>query len=79
MIKKELKKIKNGANELMVSWAMQGKKIGSYKCNHCKKDIPCRIPNEEDVSSKGYWDSTAICLECGELNFVAKYPNGKTR
>jgi len=76
---KELKELKNKCMEMLVDWVLRGKRIGTYKCNHCKKSIPCRIPNKEDVASKGYWDSATICLECGECNFVTEYPNGKTK
>jgi hypothetical protein len=78
MKEKELKKIKDSCYKMLVQWAISGKKLGVYKCKHCKNDIPCRIPDKKDVSSKGFWDSTTICLECGNLNFVKEYPNGKT-
>jgi len=76
--KKQLKEIKENCYKLLVDWAVNGKKIGTYKCNHCEKKIPCRIPDKKDVSSKGYWDSATICIECGHLNFVKEYPSGKT-
>jgi len=75
---KKLKELKNDCYELLIKWVIEGKRIGTYKCNHCKNKIPCRIPDEKDVSSKGFWDSTTICLECGGLNFVREYPSGKT-
>ena len=78
MTKKELLKIKKSTLLLNQDWVKEGKKIGSYLCNHCFKNIPCRIPSKNDVSSKGFWDSACICLECGNCNFVKKYPTGKT-
>ena len=79
MTKAKLKELKSQCMESLVRWAMNGKKIGNYFCNHCEKNIPCRIPDKSDVGEKGYWDSTTICIECGHCNFVCEYPSGKTK
>lgn len=78
MNKKELKQFKEDLLGQLVRWAINGGKLGTYYCYHCKNDIPCRIPSKKDVSSKGYWDSTTTCLECGKHNFVCEYPSGRT-
>lgn len=62
----------------LARWREAGKKVGLYLCNHCKRDIPCRIPAKGDVSSKGYWDSATTCIECGKMNFVYEWPSGRT-
>lgn len=59
------------------NWKAQGKKTTTYKCPCCKKDIEVRQPNKTDVSSKGYWDSAKICVQCGEVSFVIVRTNGK--
>jgi hypothetical protein len=79
MTNKELEKIKKSTLCLIEDWKSKGKKEGKYHCNHCHKEIPCRIPNNADVTSRGYWDSACICLECGNCNFVKFYPSGKTK
>lgn len=78
MNKKEFVQFRDDCLMQLIRWATRGGKLGTYFCNHCKKDIPCRIPDKKDVSEKGYWDSATTCLECGKHNFVAEYPSGKT-
>ena len=60
-------------------WEEAGNKMTTYFCNHCKKQISTKQPNKKMTGSEGYWDSVTICLECGKLNFVIVYPNGKTK
>lgn len=50
--------------------------LSSYTCPHCNHALETRIPKQEDVTSKGYWDSCKSCYECGKLSFVLMYPNG---
>jgi len=57
----------------------QGGKMTQYTCNHCEKKIPTIQPDEKLVSAKGYWDSVTTCPECGELNFVCVWTDGKTK
>lgn len=58
------------------AWQKKGKRISTYQCPHCKYFIPHAIPEKNDVSSKGFWDSATICIECGKLAFVTTYPSG---
>lgn len=78
MTKKELLELRQSVMERIYRWIAKGGKVGTYKCNHCKNKIPVCIPSEKDVSSKGFWDSATICVECGKMNFVCEYPSGKT-
>lgn len=64
--------------EMYADWVKRGKKLTTYFCNHCKYFIVTNQPAKNDVGSKGYWDSATECLNCGKLNFVVTYPNGKT-
>ncbi len=73
-----LEKIRTGVKKMHKDWKRRGKKLGTYLCNWCKKQIPCRIPDKADTGSKGFWDSATMCIECGHMNFVCEYPSGKT-
>jgi hypothetical protein len=65
--------------EIMRVWVKNGGKITKYKCNHCKSKIDCIRPTKDLISkNKKYWDNVKICSNCGKLNFVKIYPNGKT-
>ena len=63
--------------ESLLKWAENGNKLTNYICPHCKKRICTRVPSEEDVSSKGYWDSATMCYKCDKLSFIVIYPCGK--
>ena len=60
-------------------WVKDGKKLTSYVCPHCLKGVATPQPTEDLVSSKGYWDSVKVCVNCGKLSFLKVYPNGKTK
>lgn len=78
MNKKELKKLQQDNKTYLEAWVSEGRKLTTYDCNHCGKKIKTPQPEKKQVSGKGYWDSCKTCSECGKLNFVAVYPNGKT-
>ena len=59
-------------------WKARGKKLTSYDCQHCWESIVVRQPDPDDVGDKGCWDSLTLCTQCGGLNFVLTYPDGRT-
>ena len=74
----ELQKIKESHERRIARWKEDGHKVTKYQCNGCKKMIDECQPDKDSVSGKGYWDSATICVECGYINFVQTFPNGKT-
>lgn len=79
MKKSELKKLKSDCERMHKNWLKRGKRLTTYHCNHCNDDIITTRPQKSDTGSKGYWDSATICYECGGMNFVAVWPDGKTK
>ena len=53
--------------------------IKKYKCPYCSNEIETRVPTEDLVSSKGYWDSMVKCNQCEGLHFKEIWPNGKIK
>lgn len=74
-----LEDIAASAKQHVESWKQSGKKTTHYNCPYCKSTIEVCQPGRGDVSSKGYWDTAKICIECGEVSFLVTWPNGKTK
>jgi len=78
MTKKALANLQKQMHEYHQKILQNGGALTYYFCHHCGEMIPTVQPTEDLVSSKGYWDSATTCINCGEMNFVATYPNGNT-
>lgn len=59
-------------------WIASGKKATSWTCPHCDDEQITTQPTQDDVGSKGYWDSAKTCTACGHLSFVEVFPDGTT-
>lgn len=59
-------------------WKKKGGKLTYYFCGFHGDLVQTRQPSAEDVTSKGFWDSTKICPVCEATSFVTVFPNGKT-
>lgn len=70
--------VKAQSAEYNYRWVLGGKKLTRYICPHCGNSVETPRPRKIDVSSKGYWDSAKTCVECGEVNFLKVWPDGKT-
>jgi len=78
MKRKELTKLRNDTKKRNLDWLKEGNKNTFYKCEHCLNLIETIQPQKKMVTSKGFWDSAMVCINCGEINFVRVYPSGKT-
>lgn len=76
MKKTDLKKIREAMKIANKRWVDSGKKLTSYVCPHCLEAIATAQPELDDVSNKGYWDSTKVCVHCEGVSFVTVWPNG---
>jgi len=49
----------------------------TYKCPCCNKTLSAKIPNQNAVTGKGYWDGVTTCTHCNEEHFKKVWPSGK--
>lgn len=73
-----LAKFKKEYLELIERLRKDGKKITTWKCNHCKCDNETVQPTKKNVGTQGYWDGLKTCYDCGYASYVKTYPNGVT-
>lgn len=73
---KQLRKLREASEKYLQSWKAKGRPTAVYECSNCSESIetPAPAPNEVN-ETKPCWDSTKQCPHCGELNFVAVYPD----
>ncbi len=78
MAKKDVKELQKTMHEYHQKILKNGGALTYYFCHHCAEMIPTVQPTEDLVTGKGYWDSVTTCTNCGDMNFVAVYPDGRT-
>lgn len=75
----DLERLRDAAAAFNARWKASGRKLTQYTCPCCKAEITVRQPRKSDVGQKGCWDSMTVCTACGELNYVAVWPDGRTQ
>lgn len=71
--------LKKETADYLEQWKANGGETAFFACAHCSEILEVPKPMQNLVTAKGFWDSTKICTECGLLNHVCVYPDGKTK
>jgi hypothetical protein len=76
-MKRNLKLLREQVTAFLDRWKARGRKTCFWKCDRCGNENETRQPNPDDVDDRGSWDSCTQCIDCGALNFVRVYPDGR--
>ena len=72
-----LKNLRLIASDFQSRCRASGKPMSTYDCQHCFQPNKVRTPDADAVGKRGCVGGLTMCSECGELNYVVAYPDGK--
>ena len=78
MDEKKLEKLRDQVKVFHDKWVSRGGQLTKYKCNHCSQLIDINQPTKKQLGGRKCGGSAMICTNCGDVNFVLTYPDGKT-